>query len=51
MDAKLYSDKEEEEIRGILLKMSHFIEESDRMEKEGKEGKKEERKRGSETGV
>lgn len=34
MDAKLYSDKEEEEIRGILLKMSHFIEESDRMEKE-----------------
>ena len=34
MDAKLYSDKEEGEIRGILLKMSHFIEESDRMEKE-----------------
>lgn len=34
MDAKLYRDKEEKEIKGILLEMSHFIEESCRMEKE-----------------
>ena len=40
MDAKLYRDKEEEEIRGILLEMSHFIEESCRMEKEKKKKEK-----------
>lgn len=40
MDAKLYRDKEEEEIRGILLEMSHFIEESCTMEKEKKKKEK-----------
>ena len=40
MDAKLYRGKEEEEIRGILLEMSHFIEESCRMEKEKKKKEK-----------
>ena len=39
MDAKLYRDKEEKEIKGILLEMSHFIEESWEWKKRRKRSK------------